>query len=72
MRGSGWKRRSARRWALKAARLDLPFLGRIPLSMAVRTASDEGEPIALGDTPEGNAFRAIAAKLADALAVQGA
>ena len=55
-----------------AARLDLPFLGRIPLSMAVRTASDEGEPIALGDTPEGNAFRAIAAKLADALAVQGA
>ncbi len=27
-----------------AARLDIPFLGRIPLDIAIRTASDAGEP----------------------------
>ena len=48
-----------------AARLELPFLGRIPLTMDIRTASDAGTPPAAGDEPSGAAFTAIAAKLAD-------
>ncbi|MBB3033759.1 Mrp/NBP35 family ATP-binding protein [Alteriqipengyuania lutimaris] len=55
-----------------AGRLDLPFLGRIPLSHAVRESSDAGAPVAMGDTPEGNAFRAIAEKIAQALSVKTA
>ncbi|MXO86950.1 P-loop NTPase [Altererythrobacter aurantiacus] len=47
-----------------AERLDLPFLGRIPLSIAIRKDSDAGSPPALGDTPDGRAFAAIAQKLA--------
>ncbi|WP_010414509.1 Mrp/NBP35 family ATP-binding protein [Citromicrobium sp. JLT1363] len=50
-----------------AGRLDLPFLGRIPLSLAIREASDAGTPIALGDTPEGAAYRAIADRISEAL-----
>ena len=46
-----------------AAKLGIPFLGRIPLDIAIRTASDEGDPPALHDTPIGNAFAAIAAKV---------
>ena len=53
-----------------AGRLDLPFLGRIPLSHAVREASDAGAPVAMADTPEGNAFRAIAERIAQALSVE--
>ena len=43
----------------------IPFLGRIPLALAIRSASDEGEPPAAGDAPEGEAFAAIARSLAD-------
>ena len=50
-----------------AGRLDLPFLGRIPLSLAIRESSDAGTPIALGDTPEGAAYRAIADRISEAL-----
>lgn len=39
------------------------FLGRIPLSMEVRVASDAGQPPAAGDGPQGEAFAAIAARL---------
>ena len=42
------------------AALDVPFLGRIPLDIAVRTASDEGRPIAAAPGPEGAAFRLLA------------
>ncbi|WP_114520818.1 Mrp/NBP35 family ATP-binding protein [Altererythrobacter sp. ZODW24] len=42
----------------------IPFLGRIPLAMAIREASDVGQPPAAGDAVEGEAFTAIAAKLA--------
>lgn len=42
----------------------IPFLGRIPLAMDIRSASDAGQPPAAGDGPEGEAFAAIAAKLA--------
>ncbi len=42
----------------------IPFLGRIPLAMAIREASDAGQPPAVDDAAEGQAFTAIAAKLA--------
>lgn len=48
-----------------AARLELPFLGRIPLAMDIRMASDAGTPPATGNEPSGAAFGAIAAKLAE-------
>ena len=40
------------------------FLGRVPLTMAIREASDSGAPPAAGDSPEGQAFAAIAARIA--------
>src|ERR1700712_100086 len=46
-----------------AGTMDIPFLGRIPLDIAIRTASDAGDPPASGDTPQGAAFSAIAAKV---------
>ena len=36
------------------------FLGRVPLAIAIRRASDEGEPPAAGDDAPGEAFAAIA------------
>ncbi len=42
------------------AALGVPFLGRVPLDIAVRTASDEGRPVAAGDGPQADAFRLIA------------
>ena len=46
-----------------AAEMGVPFLGRLPLSLAIREASDAGTPPAAGDGPEAEAFAAIAAKL---------
>ncbi|MEO5810331.1 MAG: Mrp/NBP35 family ATP-binding protein [Sphingomicrobium sp.] len=43
-----------------AARLGLPFLGRLPLSTSLREASDAGRPPAGGDGPAADAFAAIA------------
>ncbi len=48
-----------------AAELGIPFLGRIPLDIAIRTASDAGEPPALGDGPIAKAYAAIADKVSD-------
>ena len=56
----------------EAERLDVPFLGEIPLDMAIRETSDSGRPVVAID-PEGahaKAYRAIAAKVRDALAAQ--
>jgi ATP-binding protein involved in chromosome partitioning len=47
-----------------AREMDLPFLGRIPLDIAIRKASDAGDPVAAGDALQGAAFRGIAQKLA--------
>jgi len=44
-----------------AARLGIPFLGRIPLTIAIRTASDAGKPPAAGNGPDAAAFHDIAA-----------
>jgi len=46
-----------------ASELGVPFLGRLPLSLAIRQASDAGSPPAASDGPEADAFAAIAAKL---------
>ncbi|HKC02426.1 MAG TPA: Mrp/NBP35 family ATP-binding protein [Sphingomicrobium sp.] len=51
-----------------AKELGVPFLGRLPLSLNIREASDAGNPPAAGDGPEADAFHQIAAKLMDALA----
>lgn len=41
------------------------FLGRIPLAMNIRIASDAGQPPAANDGPQGEPFAAIAARLAE-------
>jgi len=41
------------------------FLGRVPLALGIRMASDAGEPPAAGDGPEAEAFAGIARKLGD-------
>ncbi len=47
----------------EAARLDLPFLGEIPLALDIRIAGDSGTPIAAGDGPAAGAYAALAARL---------
>jgi ATP-binding protein involved in chromosome partitioning len=51
-----------------AKELGVPFLGRLPLSLNIREASDAGNPPAASDGPESEAFAVLAAKLLDALA----
>jgi ATP-binding protein involved in chromosome partitioning len=46
-----------------AAEMGIPFLGRLPLSVAIREGSDAGRPLAA----EGEVFAAIAAKLLEAV-----
>jgi ATP-binding protein involved in chromosome partitioning len=47
-----------------AAALDIPFLGRVPLTLATRIAGDKGEPPAAGDDEAAAPFVAIAERLA--------
>ena len=47
-----------------ATALGIRFLGRIPLDIAVRTASDAGSPSAAGNAPEAAAFNDVAAQVA--------
>lgn len=49
---------------IAAADLGLPFLGRIPLAMEIREASDAGTPPTATDGPQGFAFGAVADRLA--------
>ncbi|MFD1913378.1 Mrp/NBP35 family ATP-binding protein [Halodurantibacterium flavum] len=44
----------------EAARLDLPFLGAIPLSLDVRLAGDAGTPVAAGEGPIADAYAQLA------------
>ena len=46
-----------------AAELGIPFLGRIPLDIEIRRASDAGEPPALGDGPISDAYATIARRV---------
>ena len=48
-----------------AARLGIAFLGRIPLDIAIRTASDNGLPPAAGNGPEALAFHQVADRVVD-------
>lgn len=43
-----------------AKTMDLPFLGRVPLDLAIRRESDAGNPPAAGDSPQAEAFLSIA------------
>jgi ATP-binding protein involved in chromosome partitioning len=49
----------------EAERLGLPFLGEIPLDLAIRVSGDEGTPVvaARPESPEARAFRAVARRL---------
>jgi ATP-binding protein involved in chromosome partitioning len=51
-----------------AAEMGGPFLGRLPLSLSIREASDAGEPPAASGGPDAQAFEAIAAKLLESVA----
>jgi ATP-binding protein involved in chromosome partitioning len=47
----------------EAAKLGLPFLGELPLSLDVRIAGDAGTPIAAGDGATAQAYRVLAERL---------
>ena len=53
-----------------AATLEIPFLGAIPLGVAVREEGDRGLPTVIGraESPEGRAFRSVAVAAAGRLA----
>ncbi len=46
-----------------AQAMGMPFLGRIPLAIAIRTASDAGAPPAAGDAAEAEPFLALAQRV---------
>jgi len=48
----------------EAQRLGVPFLGEVPLTLAVRESSDEGRPVVASDpsSPAADAFRGVAAR----------
>ncbi|CAN5692971.1 Mrp/NBP35 family ATP-binding protein [soil metagenome] len=43
----------------------VPLLGSVPIEPAVSAGGDTGTPVALGDSPAAEAFRAIAARIVD-------
>jgi ATP-binding protein involved in chromosome partitioning len=53
----------------EAERLGVPFLGEVPLDMAIRASSDAGRPVVAAepDSPHAQAFRAIARKVKGSL-----
>jgi len=53
----------------EAELLGAPFLGEIPLHIALREASDAGAPVALGDNPVARAFSRAAAAAVEAARV---
>jgi ATP-binding protein involved in chromosome partitioning len=54
----------------EAERLGVPFLGEVPLHMAIRATSDEGRPVVDSepDGPHARIYRAIAGQIRDQLA----
>jgi ATP-binding protein involved in chromosome partitioning len=54
-------------------RLNIPFLGELPLSTAVRVASDNGNPTVLSspESVEGKAFLKVAENLAAQISIRG-
>jgi ATP-binding protein involved in chromosome partitioning len=49
----------------EAEKLDLPFLGSLPLDLDTRLAGDNGTPIAAGDGPMAQAYAVLAKRLVD-------
>ncbi len=47
----------------EAARLDVTFLGAVPLDISLRGSSDQGQPLATGDSDIAKTIQAIAEKL---------
>ena len=56
-----------------AEKLNIPFLGRIPIDPEIRSGGDSGEPIVVGNpsSPQAVAFRDIATKIAKGLGGNG-
>jgi ATP-binding protein involved in chromosome partitioning len=54
-----------------AAKLNVPFLGRVPINIAIRTGSDDGRPVVAADPglPEAQALIRIAQNIADRVAL---
>lgn len=52
-----------------AQRLEIPFLGEIPLHAAIRAGGDQGQPVAMAapDSAEGRVFSEIATRVVEAL-----
>jgi ATP-binding protein involved in chromosome partitioning len=57
----------------EAERLGVPFLGEVPLDMAIRETSDSGRPVVATnpDGPHATIYREIAAKVRDQLGAKG-
>jgi ATP-binding protein involved in chromosome partitioning len=53
-----------------AADMHHPFLGRIPLDIAIRRESDAGTPPAAGEGPQAQAFAQVAAHVSDWIAAR--
>jgi ATP-binding protein involved in chromosome partitioning len=51
--------------AAEAKKLDLPFLGELPLNIDVRLAGDSGTPIAATDSPLAEPYLRLARRLID-------
>ena len=43
--------------------MNVPLLGQIPLVQSICEGSDNGQPVALGDSITGNAFMSLAEEL---------
>lgn len=46
----------------EAERLDIPFLGALPISLETRVAGDAGTPVAAGEGPMSDAYASLAAR----------
>jgi ATP-binding protein involved in chromosome partitioning len=55
-----------------AEQLGIPFLGEVPLDLAIRTQSDIGQPIVIAqpDSPSGRTLRSIAEKVAAQVSIR--
>ena len=55
-----------------AEQLDIPFLGEVPLDLAIRTQSDIGQPIVIAqpDAPSARMLRSIAEKVAAQVSIR--
>lgn len=51
--------------AAEAQKIGVPFLGSLPIDLATRLAGDAGTPIAAGEGPMADAYRALARRLID-------